>query len=74
MWAGGASRSQGVRVRLQGRLAELRWAKGPGICFPLSLSSLLPHPQYPLFGETLSTFLPKRENVKTYNRKKERKK
>lgn len=61
MW--GASRSQGVRVRLEGRVAELRWAKGPGNCFPLPPSSLLPLLLDPLLGETLAAFLPKREIV-----------
>lgn len=42
MW--GASRSQGVRVKPQGRMAELWWAKGPGICFLLPPSALLPLP------------------------------
>lgn len=61
MW--GASSSQGVRVRLQGRVAELRWAKGPDICFALPPSPPLPPSQDPLLGETLAAFFPKRENI-----------
>lgn len=50
-------------MRLQGRLAELRWAKGPGICSAVPPSPSLPPPQDPLFGETLAAFFPKREDV-----------
>lgn len=45
MW--GAIRLKEVRVRLQGTVTELKWAKEARICSPLPPIPLLPPPQDP---------------------------
>lgn len=59
MW--GAHRSQGVRVRLQGKVAELSRAKGPGIClFIPPASPSLPSSQDLIFGRNSYSIFPKK--------------
>lgn len=61
MWR--ARMCQGVRVRLQGRVAELSRAKGPGICLPPPLAPLCLLLRTSFLAETLAAFFPKRDNV-----------
>lgn len=58
MW--GARMCQGVRVRLQGRVAELSRAKGPGICLPPPTSSPLPSSQDLIFGRNSCSIFPQK--------------